>query len=208
MKPVEEEVSGRRSGMHLSSQLGLLSPPTKFTIRLSSEKSRKHRKPKATRILVLLHQFHLGIYSSCPRQPHAGFAHLRLQRSLERSLAGKGNPSAYPTSFAATPARPVMLSGHGICSFLACSSAPTHSASASRHSNASCSASRYASRNLTPFPSSSLETSRRFPSKEVCKKVMGTPTKRVSVSFLHKRGPRRSNCSAVSCLRPSAKEAG
>ena len=138
-------------------------------------------------------------FRSCPRQPHAGFAHLRLQRSLERSLAGKGNPSAYPTSFAATPARPVMLSGHGICSCLACSSAPTHSASASRHSNASCSASRYASRNLTPFPSSSLETSRRFLSKEVCRKVMGTPTKWVSVSFLHKCGPRRSHCSAVSC---------
>ena len=97
MKPVAEEVFGRRSGMHLSSQLGLLGPPTKFTIvevgpgvnpqmklvgavelswpmekrclrqegssfRLSSEKSRKHRKPKATRISVLLHQFHLGMY--------------------------------------------------------------------------------------------------------------------------------------------------
>src|SRR5260370_15265179 len=32
------------------------------SFRLSSEKSRKHRKPKATRIIVLLHQFHLGIY--------------------------------------------------------------------------------------------------------------------------------------------------
>ncbi len=32
------------------------------SFRLSSEKSRKHRKPKATRILVLLHQFHLGMY--------------------------------------------------------------------------------------------------------------------------------------------------
>src|SRR5260370_20514590 len=69
-------------------------------------------------------------------------------------------------------------------SCLACSSAPTHSAFASR----------YASRNLTPFPSSSLETSRRFLSKVVYKKVMGIPTKRVSVSFLHKCGPRRSRC--------------
>ncbi len=77
-----------------------------------------------------------------------------------------------------------MLSGHGIRSCLACSSAPTHSAFASR----------YASRNLTPFPSSSLETSRRFLSKVVYKKVMGIPTKRVSVSFLHKCGPRRSRC--------------
>src|SRR5258708_3887504 len=65
-----------------------------------------------------------------------------------------------------------MLSGHGIRSCLACSSASTHSA----------------------FASSSLETSRRFLSKVVYKKVMGIPTKRVSVSFLHKCGPRRSRC--------------
>jgi hypothetical protein len=39
-----------------------------------------------------------------------------------------------------------------------------------------------------PFPSLQ-ETTARFLSKEVCKKVMDTPTKRVSVSFLHKRGP-------------------
>ncbi len=176
--------------MHLSSQLGLLGPPTKFTIsaaRLADWlwHGRKCQQSGGSSTS----QGGWDALGSCPRQPHAGFAHLRLQRSLERSLAGKGNPSAYPTSFAATPARPVMPSGHGICSCLACSSAPTHSASVSR----------YASRNLTPFPSSSLETSRRFLSKEVCKKVMGTPTKRVSVSFLHKCGPRRSHCSAVSC---------
>ena len=39
-----------------------------------------------------------------------------------------------------------------------------------------------------PFPSFQ-ETTTRFLSKEVCKKVMDIPTKRVSVSFLHKRGP-------------------
>jgi hypothetical protein len=33
------------------------------SFRLSSEKSRKPRKPKATRIIVLLRQFHFGIYS-------------------------------------------------------------------------------------------------------------------------------------------------
>ena len=58
---------------------------------------------------------------------------------------------------------------HLLC--LACSSTPTYSAS--RHFNASCSASCRAFRNLMPFPSFQ-ETTARFPSKEVCKKVMGT----------------------------------
>src|SRR5229473_8462803 len=38
------------------------------SFRLSSEKSRKHRKPKATRIIVLLHQFNFGIYSQHHRE--------------------------------------------------------------------------------------------------------------------------------------------
>jgi hypothetical protein len=33
---------------------------------LSSEKSRKERKPKATRIIILLHQFNCGIYTDHP----------------------------------------------------------------------------------------------------------------------------------------------
>ena len=113
----------------------------------------------------------------------------------------QGKPICVPNELCSNISTP----SHAFCPWhllcLACSSAPTYSAS--RHFNASCSASCHASRNLMPFPSLQ-ETTARFLSKEVCKKVMDTPTKQVSVSFLHKRGPRRSHCSAVSCSRPSA----
>jgi len=44
--------------------------------------------------------------SSASFRRYNWLAHLRLQRSLERSLAGKGNPSAYPTSEAANTSTP------------------------------------------------------------------------------------------------------
>ena len=98
----------------------------------------------------------------------------------------QGKPICVPNELCSNISTP----SHAFCPWhllcLACSSAPTYSAS--RHFNASCSASCRASRNLMPFPSFQ-ETTARFLSKEVCKKVMDTPTKRVSVSFLHKRGP-------------------
>ena len=92
---------------------------------------------------------------------------------------------------------------HLLC--LACSSAPTYSAS--RHFNASCSASCRASRNLMPFPSFQ-ETTARFLSKEVCKKSDGHPYQAGECQFFAQTWTRRSHCSAVSCSRPSAEEAG
>jgi hypothetical protein len=76
------------------------------SFRLSSEKSGKERKPKTTRIIVLPHQFNVGIYSSFAALFSVDFF-VRIKKmsafknptTASRGISPQAQPQFYGTSY-------------------------------------------------------------------------------------------------------------